>query len=265
MKLPFFDRHEETARLRRFAGATSSSLAVVYGRRRLGKSRLTQEALPEGRAVYYMADDREDVLQRAAVAREIGRRIPGFERVHYPDWDVLFERFFASAPAGLVLTIDELPALATVAPEVPSVLQRHLDRRRRHGPHVILCGSSQRMMQGLVLDRTAPLFGRATEILKISPLGCGWLPRALGLRDPVACVEAFAVWGGVPRYWELARSFADREAAVEALILSPLGVLHDEPAALLLDDLGEITQPASILTLIGQGCHRMSEIGARLG
>jgi AAA+ ATPase superfamily predicted ATPase len=265
MKLPFLDRHDEAARLRRFVDETSSSLALVYGRRRLGKSRLIQETLPEDRAVYYMADDRADILQRAAVAREIGRRLPGFERVHYPDWDALFERFFHAAPAGLVLTLDELPALATAAPEVPSVLQRHLDRRRPHGPHVVLSGSSQRMMQGLVLDRTAPLFGRATEILKISPLGCGWLPRALGLRDPVACVEAFAVWGGVPRYWELARSFPDREAAVEALILSPLGVLHDEPEALLLDDLGEITQPASILTLIGQGCHRMSEIAARLG
>lgn len=265
MKLPFLDRHEEIARLRRFADETSSSLAVIYGRRRLGKSRLIEEILPENRIVYYMADDRVEILQRATVAREIGRRLPGFERVHYPDWDALFERFFQAAPAGLVLALDELPALAAAAPDAPSVLQRHIDRRRPHGPHVILSGSSQRMMQGLVLDRTAPLFGRATEILKISPLGCGWLPKALGLRDPVACVEAFAVWGGVPRYWELARSFADREAAVEALILSPLGVLHDEPAALLLDDLGEITQPASILTLIGQGCHRLSEIAARLG
>jgi hypothetical protein len=42
-------------------------------------------------------------------------------------------------------------------------------------------------------------------------------------------------------------------------------VLHDEPSRLLLDDLRETTQAASILALIGQGCHRPSEIAARLG
>ncbi len=99
MRLPFLDRREEAARLRRFADETSSSLAVIYGRRRLGKSRLIQETLPEDRTVYYMADDRAEILQRATVAREIGRHLPGFERVHYPDWDALVERFFQAKEA----------------------------------------------------------------------------------------------------------------------------------------------------------------------
>src|SRR4029079_9831605 len=65
--------------------------------------------------------------------------------------------------------------------------------------------------------------------------------------------------------WELAAALGDLDVAIRELILSPLGVLHDEPATLLLDDLGDITQPASILTLIGQGCHRVSETAGRLG
>ncbi len=48
------------------------------------------------------------------------------------------------------------------------------------------------------------------------------------------------------------------------VVLSPLGVLHDEPARLLLDDLRDTAQAASILSLIGRGCHRASEIAARL-
>ncbi len=55
------------------------------------------------------------------------------------------------------------------------------------------------------------------------------------------------------------------DAAIRALVLSPLGVLHDEPAALLLDDLRDTTQPSSILSVIGPGCHRLSEIAGRLG
>lgn len=120
-------------------------------------------------------------------------------------------------------------------------------------------------MHGLVLERSAPLFGRAREIMRIAPLPAGYIRQALRLRSDAAAVEAFAVWGGIPRYWELAAEFDTWQSAAESLVLSPLGVLYDEPAALLLDDLRDTTQAASILALVGQGAHRLSEIAGRLG
>lgn len=264
-RLPFLDRAEESRRLLRLLAGKEGALAVLYGRRRCGKSRLLREILPRERSVYYVGDEREDPLQRAGLATEIARLLSEFDRVPYPDWDSLLSRFYREAPPGTVLALDELPALTAAAPELPSVLQKHLDRFPERGLHLILAGSSQRMMQGLVLDRTAPLYGRATEILKIAPLAPGWIEEALPWRDPARAVEAWSVWGGIPRYWELARAHEDLETAVRELVLSPLGVLYDEPARLLLDDLRDTAQATSILSLIGQGCHRASEIAARLG
>ncbi len=265
MRLPFLDRVEELARLRALFARKDRAVGVLYGRRRCGKSRLLLETLPARRAAYYVAGDRESTLQRAALAREIARLLTGFDRVTYPDWDSLFARTWEQASPGSVLAIDEFPALVSVAPEVPGLLQKYIDQARARGPHLVLTGSSQRMMQGLVLDRTAPLYGRATEILKIAPLPCGWIRKALNPRDDRAAIEVYAVCGGVPRYWELVADFPDHETAVRSLVLSPLGVLHEEPFRLLLDDLRDLTQAASILTLIGQGCHRLSEIAGRLG
>ncbi|HEX5720668.1 MAG TPA: ATP-binding protein [Thermoanaerobaculia bacterium] len=265
MKLPFLDRHEEASRFRRLIDRSEGSLGVVYGRRRCGKSRLLREILPPGQSVYYVGDDREGSLQRASLATEIGRLLPGFDRVTYPGWDALLARWWQEARPGTVLALDEFPSLVTVAQELPSLLQKYLDREAERGIHLLLSGSSQRMMQGLVLDRTAPLFGRASEILKISPLPAGWIEEALKLQDPERAVEAYAVWGGTPRYWELAGDHPDLPSAIRSLILSPLGVLAEEPSRLLLDDMRDTTQAASILSLIGQGCHRISEIAARLG
>lgn len=265
MKLPFLDRHEETARLRRLVDRPEGSLGVVYGRRRCGKSRLLREILPPARTVYYVGDDREGTLQRASLATEMGRLLPGFERVTYPDWEALLTRWWREAPPGTVLALDEFPSLVAVAGELPSLLQKHLDRESERGIHLLLTGSSQRMMQGLVLDRTAPLFGRASEILKISPLPAGWIEEALHPQDALRAVESYSVWGGTPRYWELAGDHPDLPAALRSLVLSPLGVLSEEPLRLLLDDMRDTTQAASILSLIGQGCHRISEIAARLG
>jgi len=264
MKLPFLDRSAEAERLSAFFEGREGGLAVLYGRRRLGKSRLLLEVLSKERAVYFVADDREAALQRRGLAEEISRLLPGFGDVIYPDWDGLLRRFWAEAPRGAILAIDEFPSLVASAPELPSLLQKRLDSRGAEGIHLALAGSSQRLMHGLVLDRSAPLFGRAREILRIGPLPAGWIRQGLSLRSPVAAAEAFAVWGGVPRYWELAAGQPSLSRAVEQLVLSPLGVLHDEPRRLLLDDLSETAQAASILALIGGGCHRISEIAARL-
>jgi AAA+ ATPase superfamily predicted ATPase len=265
MGLPFLDRVEELARLRRWLGRKEGGLAVLYGRRRCGKSRLLQHALRGRAAVYYVGDDRESSLQRAALAAEMARLLPGFADVAYPGWEALFGRFRREAPRGTVLALDELPSLVTSDPALPSLLQKLIDHPDPRPLHLVVAGSSQRLMQGLVLDAAAPLFGRAREILKLPPLAAPWIKRALGLADDIRAVEAFALWGGVPRYWELAADHDDLLGGFEALALSPLGALHDEPRRLLLDDLREATQPLSVLALIGAGCHRLSEIAARLG
>jgi hypothetical protein len=258
----FYDREEETRRLRNFLRRTDGGLAVVFGRRRCGKSTLLQRVLSEEQ-VFFQADQRESSLQREALSRAVGARLKDFDRPVYRTWDDLLSSLYAQAPAGLCVCLDEFPYLVQSEPALPSILQRNIDRP---GAQVswILCGSSQRMMHGLVLDRSAPLYGRAQEILAIGALPAGWLVPALNV-DPAEAVRAYAVWGGVPRYWELAAAYPTRASAIEDLVWNRLGVLHEEPARLLLDDLRSAVQPYSILSLIGTGSHRPSEIAARLG
>jgi len=50
------------------------------------------------------------------------------------------------------------------------------------------------MMQGLVLDASAPLYGRAQEIVEVKPLGMAWLGVALNLTRPVGVLGAYSIW-----------------------------------------------------------------------
>lgn len=264
MRLRFLDRENERLRLSKAFKSREGSLCCLYGRRRCGKSRLIQEVLPVGSSVYHASDEREPALQRSALAESISGLLPGFDEVSYPEWSSLLERWYREAPNGAVLALDEFPYLAAGSPELPSITQRLVDAYSGKPVHLVVSGSSQRMMQGIVLDASAPLYGRAREILEIRPLGAAWLREAFSLKKPIDVVEAWSVWGGVPRYWELALDHSSTTEAIRNLVLDPLGVLHSEPHRLLLEDLRETTQAASILSLIGRGCGRISEIAARI-
>ena len=265
MRLPFVDREKEKARLSRLFSSGESGFCCIYGRRRCGKSRLLQEVLPRGHSVYFLSDEREPPLQREALARAMAGMLPGTDEVQYPEWASLFERWWREAPRGTVLALDEFPHLVKGSPEIPSILQRLIDQNGSRGLCLVICGSSQRMMQGLVLDGSAPLYGRAQEIIEVRPVAMSWLGVALGFRKAIDVLEAYAVWGGIPRYWELAADHDSTWRSVEELVLDPLGVLHDEPRRLLLDDMRDPVQAASILALVGSGCSRLSEIAGRLG
>ena len=262
MKLKFLDRESERERLARCMDSGESYLAVLYGRRRCGKSTLLQSLLTE-RTIYYLADQTSASLQINSIAREIEKTVPGFASVIYPDWSVLLRSLNAQASFPVHLVIDEFPYLVQESPALPSVIQKYMDEPGSKNISFILCGSSQRMMYGLIMDAKAPLYGRAREILKLSPLKPSWITDALGKQGPEA-IEYYSIFGGIPRYWELAADYKDLDEAVRELILDRKGILHDEPMRILLDDLKSAVQPYSILCLLGQGCRKASEIASRL-
>jgi uncharacterized protein len=264
MRLKFLDRENERSRLARAFSRRQGSLCCLYGRRRCGKSRLLLEVLAKRSTVYYVGDEREPSLQRAALAGAVATLVPGFDQVTYPDWTSLFARWWREAPEGAVLALDEFPYLVGGSRELPSILQKLIDQHPAKRLHLVVAGSSQRMMHGLLLDAAAPLYGRAQEIINVDPLGAAWIGKAFGYLRGVELLETYSLWGGIPHYWELALDRGSNWEAVQELVLDPLGVLHAEPRRLLLDDLRETAQAASILSLIGRGCNRISEIAARI-
>ncbi len=263
------NRQAELVRLDRLAARRDGGLAVLWGRRRVGKTRLLVEWANRSGGVYFVADETSPSMQRRRFAETIESRLPGFARVEYPDWGSLFSRLAQDAVTAGVrgpFVIDELPYLVSASPDLPATLQRFVDHDAKNARLVLaLAGSSQRMMQGLVLDANAPLFGRAREAFEVKPLAPPLLGPALGLRQPVAIVEAWSAWGGMPRYWELAEPFADRRSAVDALVLDPSGALHDEPSRLLLEEIPPAMGLRPVLDAIGGGAHKLSEIAGRIG
>lgn len=260
--MKFVDRIDETDRLRGALSRESSSFVVVYGRRRLGKSTLIKRVLSEEDA-YFLADRSEGQHQRGLLARVMTQLFPDFDKVSYPDWESLLRTINYRTAHRFTLCLDEFPYLVEQSPELPSVLQKLLDEKSLRY-NIVVCGSSQNMMYGLFLDSTAPLYGRADEIMKLTPIRLPYIQEALGL-DSTRAIEEYAVWGGVPRYWELRENQASLNEALWHNVLSVNGTLYEEPIKLFQDDVKDVVKITTIMSYIGSGANRLSEIAARCG
>ena len=258
--MKFVDRIAESARLKSVLALDKPSLVIVYGRRRLGKSTLIRRVLTE-RDAYFLADKSENQHQRTLCSKVVAQIFPDFDKVSYPDWETLLRNINYRVNERFTLCLDEFPYLVDQAPELPSVLQKLVDEKQLKY-NLVLCGSSQNMMYGLVLDASAPLYGRADEILKLAPIRLPYLLEALNL-DAQDAIEEYAVWGGVPRYWELREMQGSLKDALWHNILSVNGVLYEEPAKLFQDDVKDIVKTSTIMSYIGSGVNRLSEIAAR--
>lgn len=258
--MDFVDRKEEQKRIKEALDMRKPSLVVIYGRRRLGKSTLIKKVITN-QDVYFLADRSEKEHQITLLAKMFSEKFPEFDRVTYPDWESILLAANYRTKSKFTLCLDEFPYLVEQSPELPSVLQKLIDNHELKY-NLILCGSSQNMMYGLFLDATAPLYGRTDELIKLVPLKIPYMRKALNL-DSTAAVEEYAVWGGVPRYWELREHLSSLREALWRNVLSANAPLFEEPIKLLQDDVRDIVKTSTIMSFIAMGANRLSEIAAR--
>lgn len=260
--MKFLDRKEEISELHRALNGSKPNFIVVFGRRRLGKSTLIKKVLTS-KDVYYMAADLVGSVQRVMLKDQLSGKFPEIALADYPDWESLLTMLNKLTDSRFTLCLDEFPYMVNASPELPSIIQRLVDSGSMRF-NLIICGSSQRMMQNMVLSPSEPLFGRANAIMDIQPIPIAFLQEALSL-GPVATIEEFCVWGGVPRYWELREEYPSLDEAIRGTMLSPTAVLYDEPKRLFLDNMNATVQSESLMSVIAAGASRLSEIAARMG
>jgi len=259
----FLDRIEEIEKLKAKFKEKNGALIILYGRRRIGKSELLQRVIGNN-DVYFLSDLREKTLQLNSLRMQLSQKFKGFESISIPDWDSFFNVLHSFARRKFTLVLDEFPYLVKNAPELPSIIQKHIDLKHLNNINLVLCGSSQSMMTNLFDNSKAPLYGRANMIFKLDYLPIYFLRELLNI-TPAKTIEEFAVWGGVPRYWIERAKYGTLDNAIMNLVMNKYGLFYDEPIILFLDEMRTSMQSNSILSLIAGGSNKISEIAGRLG
>ena len=245
-------------------------LAVIYGRRRVGKSRLLTEWLKGKRAIYSQAVEGTASLQLSQIVSDMK------EAVSFPaeprTWEELFS-VWESQSGPLVVCLDEFPYLVASDSSLPSRLQRYVDHRKKEDLFIILAGSSTRMMHDMFLNANSPLFDRASKVIRLLPLSYTHFCEYFRLKKESS--ESFLLYslaGGIPKYWEwlsVARKMLsgkmDVVSIADALYFSESAWMEQEPQRVMTDEKIHGIMPLSVLEAIGRGASKPGEIASRLG
>ena len=260
----FVDRTEELARLHELYDSPNAELAVIFGRRRLGKTALVSESLRERpETVLYQARQKTTALQLEQFVETAAETFPGVARIQREWEDVL--AYLAEQDAIVVL--DEFPYLVEQDESLPSVLQALFDHELDDSEATfVLVGSSISMMEEAALLGNSPLYGRSSLKLDIRQLP---FDAAMQFFDdaytPAEQVQTWGIFGGVPYYLEEVDPSVTLGENVRRTILSRHGTLHDEPDYVLRMELREPTRYFSILEAIAGGATGRNEIASVTG
>ena len=261
VKLAFTNRVQELEELD--ASARVGGLVVLFGRRRVGKTRLLTHWLEKRSGFYSQAIEAAVPMQIEQTVRDIGSALP--QGIQPKTWMEFFE-LLRYGPAGTVLCLDEFPYLVASDPSLPSVVQRWLDHHRPEGFTLVLSGSSTGAMNDCFLNRSAPLYQRARKLIHLEPMDYAAFCRACGLdRSSKESFTLYALVGGIPKYWEFVEAGATALDLAEELFFGRSAFLEDEPVRILREERIAGLTPLSVLEAVGRGASKTSEIAARLG
>ncbi|ALP92466.1 ATP-binding protein [Intestinimonas butyriciproducens] len=242
--------------------------AVLYGRRRVGKTTLIKEFIKDKPAFYFLATEEVETQSMKRLAGVVARvtQNPMLQRVAFSDWLDLFRLIAEYRPEQKkVLVIDEFPYLVKSNQAFPSILQNAWDEiLKDSNVMLILCGSLIGMMQKHALSYDSPLYGRRTAQIRLAPLPFTDVYAAQGLAFEKA-VEQYAITGGVPKYLEFFNEQDDLLKQVESVVLSKNGFLYEEPNFLLKDEVMSAVNYFSIIRVMAEGSHKLGKIAGAMG
>jgi uncharacterized protein len=275
MEADFVGRKSELELLDDLWVSGKSGLVILYGRRRVGKTRLLTHWLKkqgENSGFYWMAEATSPHDQ----LRSFTQTFTAFEDpeldIHkdltFPTWEHSFRQIAKLAQDERVaVLIDEVTYIMEVVPDFVSSLQKAWDQwLKKSQVLLVLSGSDLGIIEKGLLSYRAPLYGRETARMQLKPLQYSATRLFFPQYNAAERVKVYAMCGGIPAYWE---RFNSPDQPVLFNMKQQLNLannwLVEEARILLRDFIKDTHNFVGILRAISEGYEVFSEIAERAG
>lgn len=271
----FVDRQEELDELNALlesAARGKSEFVIVYGRRRIGKTTLILNwAEQSGRSTLYWVARRETPeATRYSLARALWRwaypESPEPQPPRFDSWEPLLEqmaRMIGDEP--VIIIFDEFSYAAESDPSLPSHVQAVWDHLLKEKPVILVLAGSHIGMMVDMLGYHAPLYGRFTGQLALTPLPFATVTDFFPTYSAEERVATYAVLGGVAGYWERFDAEQSLVDNIQHHLFRRMGFFRSEPMVLISDLVRETRNYEAVLRAIATGDHTPVEMARTTG
>lgn len=263
----FIGRENELNTLNKLWNSDKFEFAVIYGRRRVGKTALISEFTKDKETIFFTgvetnAKQNLDNFSRCIMEYNTGLT----SNVTFGNFQTALEYVFELASKKrIVLVIDEYPYVARSSKSLASTLQLLIDKNKDTSKlFLILCGSSMSYMEDHVLAYKAPLYGRRTAQLKIKPFEFLEVCRYFNNFSDEDKALAYGIMGGTPQYLMQLDDKLTIEENIKNTHLNPSSSIFEEPNNLLKQEVREPAIYNAVITAIATGSSKMNEISNKI-
>jgi len=262
-------RQVELAKLDGIYGSGKFECVVLHGRLRTGKTALIREFLKNKRCIYFAAQetsDRENLESLVCAVEAFPRQIPGELKLkNY--YEEVFERIDKiTRTERAVLVIDDYQFLVSSNKGISGLICRHIDQKFASGQlMLVICGSSEAVMESEVLGYDSPFHGRRTAQIKLRPLSFFETKRHYSRFSPFDIAVIYGITGGIPKYLNMMNPEFTVEENIKNTFFDPSSALFEEPANFLRREVRDPSYYNAVLKAIASGYTKNSEIASRVG
>lgn len=264
----FIGREKEIGNLNRLYASDKFEFAVIYGRRRVGKTAIINEFTKEKPSICFTGvetNEKQNLENFSKCIWEYVTKKP--VNTSFDSFQTALQYVFELAEEErIVLVIDEYPYVARASKSLASTLQLLIDKYKDTSKlFLILCGSSMSYMEDQVLAYKAPLYGRRTAQFKVQPFEFREACKYFNHLSDEDKALAYGIVGGTPQYLLQVNDKLSIGDNIKNMYLNPASSIYEEPQNLLKQEVREPAIYNAIIAAIASGYSKMSEISTKVG
>ena len=260
--MQFHGRDEQRKRFARIYKKNEQQVALLFGRRRVGKSELIKQSIRETdlRSIYFECKQTTEPNNVESLCTLIAELFqipkPAFRGI-----EELMDYLFREAEKEpLILVLDEYPYLRETVKGLDSIMQSLIDRYKDSSKiKLILCGSYVDVMKSLLIEAN-PLYGRVDLTIELKPMDYYESASFYPSFSDEDKVRLYSVFGGIPYYNRLIDSKLSAKENIIELIASPGARLENEVIMYLKAEISKLINANEVFEALAKGYSRYADI-----
>ncbi|MCL2820840.1 MAG: ATP-binding protein [Oscillospiraceae bacterium] len=265
----FAGRQNELTKLEGIYSSGKFECVILHGRLRTGKTALLREFIKKKNCIYFAAQEtseRENLEALVNTVEAYPTALAGESRMKYY-YEEVFDRLEKLAKTErFIFIIDDYQFLVASNKKISELICRHIGQKLSNGQlMIILCGSSEAVMENETLGYASKFHGHRTAELKLEPFTFFETKRQYSGFSPFDIAIIYGLTSGIPKYLNMMNPELTVEQNIKNTFFNPSSELFEEPASFLRREVRDLAYYNAVLRAIASGLTKNSEIAAKVG